>query len=237
MMKVHVLLLAFISFSYCTKVIQNQNFSMLSKAFVNITKRLSTHNRYVVVINSSDVKMLDSVITKSLRSENSVYTVIKTSDDSPRFCDSAILTFDSVKSLEYFNDNVELTNNYSKAFQFFVHCKVATIDEIEGLTKKPILQFQYFVVENQNSIQLLTFVWYTPESCNKSTLIEVNSFDKKSIKWENEKFFIEKFTNFYGCTLAVVTEDDYPAVKAYIVLSVKNLTNLIYARNCNGKFA
>lgn len=75
--------------------------------------------------------------------------------------DSGILLFNSITSVKDFNSKVKLTNVYPKKFQFFVHYKNATIDEIASLQDTTILQYQYFLVEEEEIINLMTFVWYT----------------------------------------------------------------------------
>lgn len=59
-------------------------------------------------------------------------------------------------------------------------------------------------------IRLLTFVWYTPQKCNASQLIEVNRFDKSSKRWQHENFKIEKFSHFHGCRLGFMINSRMP---------------------------
>lgn len=217
-----VVILALISFSpgfsRCSKEVKSQKFSPLSKAFVNITRKLSEYNRYAVITKSSDSEMLDSVIMKALKNESFAIAVAKANDGRYQLGDSAILTFDSVNSLKEFNTNVVLTNKYAKPLQFFVHCKSATVEEIASLEERStILQFQYFIVENTTTIRLMTFVYYTPTTCKQLTLIEVNSFNKKYMKWISDKFHIEKFTNFFGCTLSVPIPMNYPVTMHTVI--------------------
>jgi hypothetical protein len=73
-----------------------------------------------------------------------------------------------------------------------------------------ILIDQYFVVDEEESIKLLTFVWYTKNACNVPQLIEVNRFDKNTNKWKNSKFSVEKLQNFYGCEVTVYCQQFYP---------------------------
>lgn len=60
---------------------------------------------------------------------------------------------------------------------------------------------EYFVIEEETLIRLLTFVWFTPEECEEHQLVEVNSFDKATREWKHDRFKIDKFTNYHGCQL------------------------------------
>lgn len=137
---------------------------------------------------------------------------------------SGTLSFDSINSLINFNNNVIFANLYSKSFYFLVHCQKVTFKEIAALKERKhiftnkthiedvlfdrmnsmegqILQFQYFLLEEESYIRLVTFVWYTPGKCNIQQLIEVNRFSKLTGKWKNSNFMIKKFENFHGCRL------------------------------------
>lgn len=61
---------------------------------------------------------------------------------------------------------------------------------------RSIRNFQYFIVEEVNSIKIYTFVWHTQKKCSDPQLVEVNAFDKNRMKWKNSEFLIKMF---YGC--------------------------------------
>lgn len=60
-----------------------------------------------------------------------------------------------------------------------------------------ILRYQYFLIEEGNCWRILTFVWYTPESCDDLQLIEMNGFNKITNRWNSSNFEIKKFQTFY----------------------------------------
>lgn len=72
-----------------------------------------------------------------------------------------------------------------------------------------ILHFLYFIVEDDKSVRLLTFVWYTAEKCKKAQLIEVNSFSKVTFRWKSDQFEIDKFTDLHGCDLNVQCRGEF----------------------------
>lgn len=73
-----------------------------------------------------------------------------------------------------------------------------------------IIEHEYFVVEEEETIRLLTFTWYTPEKCNEAQLVEVNSFDKSSRRWQHENFMIDKFSHFHGCQSILCSSEGCP---------------------------
>lgn len=67
------------------------------------------------------------------------------------------------------------------------------------------------MIEETRFLKLLTFVWYSLDRCHDLQLIEVNRFDKKSMKWQNSKFELKKYETFHGCQLVIGVEFEYPA--------------------------
>lgn len=80
----------------------------------------------------------------------------------------------------------------------------------ESRTVKPIIQYEYFVLEEEKSIKLLTFIWYAPQKCNMAQLVAVNSFNKSSGQWQHGNFKIDRFYNFYGCQINFLFEGGLP---------------------------
>ena len=62
-------------------------------------------------------------------------------------------------------------------------------------------QYSYFLVDNGNQIELKTFEWWTEKACSTLQLVTLNTFDKKSLKWQHNLEILDKFMDFHGCTL------------------------------------
>lgn len=134
---------------------------------------------------------------------------------------SSIALFDSIQSMRNFNQKADLDSTYAQNLQFFVHCQEATFNDIALLKEKiyatvayqnHIIAFEYFIIEQKDSIRLLTFVWYTEKLCNEMQLVEVNRFDKITNMWKSNVFKIEKFDNFHGCHVNFAFNGHYPAI-------------------------
>lgn len=155
---------------------------------------------------------------------------------------SALLTFESIDSFHNFNKKFILSNRFPKDFYFIIYSRIASSQEIQsaltdfneiqdrnpgkdyhfgynhGLTD--ILQNQYFIVNEGNSIKLLTFIYYSSEQCGKPKLVEVNRFNKTSRTWNGLNFEIRKFENFHGCTLNTYWDSSFSFYGFYDVLMI-----------------
>lgn len=130
-----------------------------------------------------------------------------------------IVVTKSIKTFEEFNKKITDNNILPEKLMILFYCKNASFDDIlklrdnninRRLSRKgmpsyedmyDVLNFEYFLIDEDDCVRLLTFVWYTPQRCSYPQLIEVNRFDKKTRKWQNVNFVINKFENFHGCKL------------------------------------
>lgn len=112
---------------------------------------------------------------------------------------------DSVKSLENFNNLTKLPFTFSVLQQLVIFLQNGTFEEVVMVAspevKNSIIEYEYFVIEEENSVHMLTFVWYSSEKCGVAQLVEVNIFDKSSSQWQHGSFNLDKFSNFHGCQL------------------------------------
>lgn len=196
----------------CWLVKCDNNSALLTRAFENITKLLIESRSYFSIINyvsDDDVSASELAVLKSLKNEYrpcSVKTIESNKQDNfvrYEVDESAVITFGSSNSLEDFNSKAILTNDCPKRFLFFVYCKISTFASISSLSDSEILQFQYFLIEDEKFVTLNTFVWYTPEQCNVTQLVEINRFSKKTKHWKTKTFSINKLENFHGCRVSV----------------------------------
>jgi hypothetical protein len=179
--------------------------------------------------------MFDKILLKSLKNKNVPLKIKRELDETKRSSfaceESAILLFDSVETLIDFNENVNVRSQFIK---FYVYCLKATFKKLLELGKNniekkrgremykhrfnkyittdmtDILQNQYFIVDDERTIKLMTFVWYTQHSCNTPQLIEVNQFDNKKRKWKKPNFSIKKYETFFGCEGSFGVLNAYP---------------------------
>ena len=51
---------------------------------------------------------------------------------------------------------------------------------------------------------LSTLEWFSPYGCNVPFLIQLNTFNKRSMKWSTKLKNYEKFLNYHGCELIMM---------------------------------
>ena len=59
----------------------------------------------------------------------------------------------------------------------------------------------FLVDENETSIDLVTSQTFTKEKCGEVQMTAINRFERRTIKWKSDAFYLKKFRNFHGCTL------------------------------------
>jgi hypothetical protein len=61
----------------------------------------------------------------------------------------------------------------------------------------------FLVNEDENSIELATSFRLNHKSCNENQFSVINRFTRRKMRWENSKFFVDKFKNFNKCPLVI----------------------------------
>lgn len=101
-------------------------------------------------------------------------------------------------------------NMYPTHIQIVITCPDSTFDEIRKLPDSKMLHKAYFLVEDESSVKLLTFDWFTKVNCTGKQLVVVNEY-RKSTGWKNRNFEVKKFSDFHGCHIGIGVAQDYPA--------------------------
>lgn len=151
-------------------VINERSDFVASKSFLSLTKALIDSSNDLSFV--SDNNLTRSSILQQTFAGGIPVTVkqFAKAENTLELNSSAIVSMESIGNLQAFNEKVVLTNKYTKPLQFFIHCKDATIDQLSKLEEsdksKAIFQYEYFVVDLNESILLMTFVWHTAAVCN-----------------------------------------------------------------------
>lgn len=186
---------------------------VLAHAFRDILKSLHLSGAEFSVIsvgkNSNDwLDLANSFESYPIKVANFPQEVLK---EKRKINSSAIVTFESVKQMINFCVRVELTNFYHKQFKFYMHYPSASLKDISKLPVfiphgqhfEAFMQYQYFLIDEDDVIALHTFVKYLPQNCRTYQLVKVNEFDKQSRKWKSSKFAIEKFFDLNRCPITI----------------------------------
>jgi hypothetical protein len=201
----------------------------LACAFVEIKKSFKNESRFVTVYN---FRQNDEAIEAVLNSKDTEFfyqikshRAIPLAEKYGDYClnESGILLVDSFQTLDNFNQNAKFTNKAPKKHKFYVYGKNLTETEImrlqdnlpfavmsmhNNIAKRDFLHFEYFLIEDENLIKLVTLVFFSPGHCRKKKILEINRFNKTTKKWAHGLFSTKKFDNFYGCELNFLTFDN-----------------------------
>jgi hypothetical protein len=118
------------------------------------------------------------------------------------------IVFADHKDLAQFQNQAVLVNEFPQDFYFYVYIanfngKLEQVSSLEFLDQNQIHRLCYYLLENKDFIELVTFTTFQQPNCRHLNRVTVNRFSKESSKWETDKFAIEKFRNFNGCELKV----------------------------------
>lgn len=205
-MKLTLVLAVFMFFCKSKAFSQIYELNVLEKAFFNISRALVGQDHLVTIVVGSALS--DKMVHATFASTAGIpHAVVRLKNGSRMFHlnSSAIILLDTIQSLESFYNRAILPGTFLMSQQLVVYCRDGTADKIASIAmsikEKEIIQYSYFVIDEEKSVRFLTFIWYTPEGCAKPQLVEVNKFDKSLARWRHGNFKIDKFTTFHGCQI------------------------------------
>lgn len=176
-MKLKLFFVPFVIFS----IVLSKDFksSSIEKAFVNIAKDLAQHSRQISVIFSGTFEyIMDPFTIAKIAEVPHTVARLERLPEIFTLTTSSIVLLDSLSSLEEFNLLSKVSLRFLRSKQLIIHINNGTFEQIAKIKKADLSHYEYFMIEDENSIRLLTFVKYTPEKCGTDQLVEVNSFNK-----------------------------------------------------------
>lgn len=183
-MRFYLVLVSFIAFCELETLSQDSRKRSLQEAFVDISKEIAKKNHLVsVVADSASQNKVNSVPFASTAHIPHVVARFK-HDQKFKLNSSAIVFLDSVASLEVFNNRTILPATFSMQQQIFIHCQKGTFNEVAQIesskASNPIIQYEYFVFQEEKLIRIFTFAWFLPGRCYRRQLVEINKFNKST---------------------------------------------------------
>lgn len=174
-MNFHLTLVFFVGFYKVEEILCNPKRNALKKAFSDITDSLMQKNRFVSVIMSdfsdNNIKSAITAATAGIPHVNFEKRFVN--EMSPyELNSSAIVSLDSVASMKVFNNRTNLFDFFSMPQQLIIFCQDGTFKKIETIPAfsygRKIIHHEYFLIEEENSLRLLTFLWFTPKKCKQA---------------------------------------------------------------------
>lgn len=124
-----------------------------------------------------------------------------------------VIFFSSHDDFDYFISNFKFIPFHSEDTKFLIYVENCDLDFVyNGITKKSklrdfrfhdelIYDFVYFLIDEEESIELSSVELFTDESCNDWQIMILNSFNKATQTWNKILENHEKFKNLNGCEL------------------------------------
>lgn len=192
------------------------NCSNISNAIAAVVRifYLKSNNRFDIINYSDDQNELNQIF-EAKNFEYIPHKVIKISrngNHAIKLNQSAVLLFDTINSLQDFNNKVRLENDYSRKLAFLTIALNASSQDLLKINNTLMVRHQNYLIEYDKYIGLETFSWYTSLACNTSQMIEVNRFNKSSSRWMTKVFFPNMFENLNGCKLVIGVPSQSPAL-------------------------
>ncbi|KAG5679817.1 hypothetical protein PVAND_009355 [Polypedilum vanderplanki] len=145
------------------------------------------------------------------------------------------------KFLVYSTQKSQFTNLLPKKFKFLVYIQKAKsfktveannkffLDRQLKLTSK-FSDFEFLILNSRNKVILTANVFYSEKKCGESQLKILNTFDKKSQKWDKKLKNFDHFANFHGCIINFETAISYNFyVRNFPTISIPN--EILFDRN------
>lgn len=114
------------------------------------------------------------------------------------------MLFCTAKDFHNFNEKAQLRNKFPEDLKFLIFCdeKIDFSDILKTkIGQNVVLEREYFLIEEKNSLEFSTVEWFTDQKCNEAQLKTINRFDKRTQKWTQKLIKHQKFFNFHNCTL------------------------------------
>lgn len=169
--------------------------------------------KFDIISYASNFAATDEIITEFARSIQGVsYQVYKINSRNYRHFkinQSAILLFESFRILEMFSNNDEILNIFTwKTLKFLIYYPNASSIEVSKLAFNNMTQFQSFLIkQNSDDYDLMCVTRFSPGNCNKTKVVNINKFVRKSMDWATSDFFPKPQNNFHTCSLSIGVRD------------------------------
>jgi hypothetical protein len=138
--------------------------------------------------------------------------------DEYKLNESSIALFDSPENFNQTQHRIVFQQDDLFSHPHLVHIQNAEIEDIQVVAHKnfTIDKTTFLVHETLHSIQLVTSFMFTPEACHKNQFKVINRFTRGERRWENSKFYVEKYRNFYGCQLIEYPDTTIVSLSGYL---------------------
>lgn len=145
-------------------------------------------------------RIISKIVSKNLDVDHQIIKFSGEKKFNREIYNSAILFFDSFKSLQSFMSDARLRDILtSRPLQLLIFCSKLTAKQFASLKFGAKNQFLSFFIEEKRVFSLKSIRSFGPQRCRATELITINKFFKKSMKWNTREFFLKPDRNFHRC--------------------------------------
>ena len=128
---------------------------------------------------------------------------------------SNILFLESLNQFQYIEKFYKVQRHSDQPIKYFVFIPDLTFEELKtswiynfylkmNLNSGSVFHYSYFITNEEDTVTLSTVEWFSPGRCNSPKLNKLNTFDKKTVKWDSVLEDYEKFLEYHGCELVMM---------------------------------
>lgn len=160
---------------------------------------------YYETETASSKNLIDSIMRMKGSTVVKLLTGERSNEDKYMMQSPSIVIFESVKEFKKISRIIGWQASPTIRLQHLVYVPNITAREIEDVPEESFYDSVSFLVnETEKSIVLATPYMFTQRMCRSNQLVTINRFNS-SMRWENTTFYPEKYRNFHGCRLKVLT--------------------------------
>ena len=159
--------------------------------------------------------------------------------ESLRLKTSSILWFDS---FEQFFENFDKIVWQSYKDRFIQHLMLypnAKTNDFELVgnkfhtvhSKMGFSALNFLVDETKDSIDLISSETFTKEKCGEVQITAINRFERHSMKWKSDAFYLKKFRDFHGCELHGLMFYHGRVLKHNAIIAFSTMMNFKYVHH------
>ena len=194
-------------------LISGKKFSLAAYAINEIiaqhfTTSQASHPGYVdIVFFGERIEQFDALLSlKSATTVTKIYSYDKLpfEGDFYQLNESSVVFFESVDFFKDYVTDVQWAFNKEKRYHHLVYAPGLKYKDLyeTNLYDFSVDHVSFLVEESEDTITLTTSFKFTQESC-RPVLVDMNSFELSTLKWESSTFFSKKYQNFHGCELTI----------------------------------
>jgi len=199
---------------------ESQDFLTFPKVLHDIADKFlpNLNTEFNIFIFKSALRVLQDVANNFMATANETFVYrLRTIKNSHlksvfnlRF--PTFLFFDDIFMFEYIENLFDVIHFHHQPIKHFALIPNLTFDQLNSSNiyddferllaiGSGVFAHTYFITNEIDTVTLSTVEWFSPHGCHRPILHKLNTFDKKTQKWNSELENYDKFLNYHNCEL------------------------------------